>query len=85
MESRRTWKNPLVVSLLAAALWAQQPGPAIPAKELTLILNETVSLLQKTGAAGTAELLDKNRLRIQQGYTTEVYALVTALDRKSVV
>ena len=83
MESRRAWKNSLAVLLLAAGLWAQQPAQPIAAKELTLILNETVTLLQKTGAAGTAELLEKNRLRIQQGYTTDVYALVTALRARA--
>lgn len=83
MESRSAWKNPLVALLLAAGLWAQQPAPAIPARELTLLLNETVPLLQKTGPAATVEWVEKNRFRIQQGYTTDVYALVIALRSRA--
>lgn len=83
MESRSAWKNPLIALLLAAGLWAQQPAPPVPAKELTLLLSDTVTLLQKTGPAATVEWVEKNRLRIQQGYTTDVYALVTALRSRA--
>jgi lysophospholipase L1-like esterase len=70
---------------LAAALWAQPPGPApLPAREVARLLEETAALFKSMGLEGAQVALEGDRTRIQQGFTPEIYKLVTGTRARAV-